>query len=74
LAKIEALFIADMKDYPELYASMLADRNRRWIPQIETLLKTPEVEFVLVGVAHAAGDDGVLKLLEAQGYTVEQVK
>lgn len=73
LAKIEALFIADMKDYPELYANMLADRNRRWIPQIQTLLNTPEVEFVLVGVAHAAGEDGILHLLEAQGYTVEQV-
>jgi uncharacterized protein YbaP (TraB family) len=73
LARIEALFIADMKDYPELYANMLADRNRRWIPQIQTLLNTPEVEFVLVGVAHAAGEDGILHLLEAQGYTVEQV-
>jgi uncharacterized protein YbaP (TraB family) len=63
-----------MKDYPELYASMLADRNRRWIPQLEAMLETPEVEFVLVGVAHAASDDGVLKLLKAQGYTVEQLK
>ena len=73
LAKIEALFIADMTDYPELYSTLLVDRNRRWIPQIETMLKSPEVEFVLVGVAHAASDDGILKILKAEGYTVEQL-
>ena len=74
LAKIEELFIADMADYPELYSKILVDRNRRWIPQIEAWMKTPDIEFVLVGVAHAASDDGVLKLLEARGYTVDQVK
>ena len=73
LAAIETLFIADMVDYPELYSKLLVDRNRRWIPQIEAYLRTPEIEFVLVGVAHAAGEDGVLHLLEAQGYTVEQL-
>lgn len=74
LAQIEELFLSDMRDYPELYATMLSDRNQRWIPQIEAFLKSPEIEFVLVGVAHAAGDDGVLKLLKDEGYSVEQVK
>lgn len=74
LAEIEALFISDMRDYPELYSKMLVNRNQRWIPQIEAYLKSPEIEFVLVGVAHAAGDDGILKLLKDQGYTVDQVK
>ena len=74
LAQIESLFLSDMRDYPELYAKMLADRNQRWIPQIEAYLKSPEIEFVLVGVAHAAGDDGILHLLEAQGYTIDQVQ
>jgi uncharacterized protein YbaP (TraB family) len=73
LAQIEVLFINDMADYPELYASMLVDRNQRWVPQIEAMLQSPEVEFVLVGVAHAAGDDGVLKMLKVKGYTIEQL-
>jgi uncharacterized protein YbaP (TraB family) len=71
--QIEALFIADMVDYPELYSKLLVDRNQRWIPQIEAYLKTPEIEFVLVGAAHAAGEDGILALLKAQGYTIEQL-
>lgn len=74
LAQIEALFLSDMRDYPELYAKMLVDRNQRWIPQIEAYLKSPEIEFVLIGVAHAAGEDGILHLLEGQGYSVEQVR
>lgn len=74
LAQIAALFIDDMADYPELYANMLADRNRRWIPQIEAMLESAETELVLVGVAHAAGEDGILNLLENAGYSVEQVK
>jgi len=73
LAQIEALFIDDMADYPELYANMLVDRNQRWIPQIEVMLQTPETELVLVGVAHAASDDGILALLKAKGYTIEQL-
>ncbi|MGB0258602.1 MAG: TraB/GumN family protein, partial [Coraliomargarita sp.] len=52
---LEKLFVDDMKDYPELYKDMLVDRNANWIPQIEAYLKTPETEFVLVGVGHAAG-------------------
>lgn len=74
LAALEKLFIADMVEYPELYAKMLVDRNQRWIPQIEALLKTPEIELILVGVAHAAGEDGVLRLLEQKGYSIEQVR
>ena len=74
LAEIETLFISDMVDYPELYSKLLVDRNRRWIPQIEAYLVTPEVEFVLVGAAHAASEDGILALLKNRGYSVEQVQ
>jgi uncharacterized protein YbaP (TraB family) len=73
LAQLESLFIDDMRAYPELYNAMLVDRNKRWIPQIETYLNSPEIECVLVGVAHTAGDDGILQLLRNKGYTVETV-
>jgi len=73
LAKIEALFIADMVDYPELYSKLLADRNHRWIPQIKGYLESPEIEFVLVGAAHAASADGLLAILKDEGYDIEQL-
>lgn len=73
LDKLNKLFIDDMKEYPQLYQDLLVLRNLRWLPQIEAMLETPETEFVLVGVAHAVGHDGLIKLLEAKGYKVDQL-
>lgn len=56
----------------ESYNLILRDRNLAWVPQIEDMLLTEEVELILVGVGHLAGDDNVLELLEELGYTVER--
>lgn len=72
--KLVDLFIADMKEEtPELYASLLLRRNHNWMPQIQAMLRTGETEFILVGAAHLIGEDGVLNLLEKQGYTIRQL-
>ncbi|WP_269524237.1 TraB/GumN family protein [Coraliomargarita parva] len=74
LKGMEALFITEMReDYPALYRSMLAERNANWIPLLEAMLQTPEIEFALVGAGHIAGPDGILKGLADRGYTVEQI-
>jgi len=73
LDKLNTLFVEGMMAYPELYQDLLVQRNLRWLPQIEAMLETPETEFVLFGVGHAVGDDGVLKLLETKGYSIERV-
>lgn len=51
---------------------MLANRNRNWIPVIESYLETPEVELILAGFSHFAGPDNVLELLAAKGYTIKK--
>lgn len=58
------------KDAPKLYQSLILDRNKRWLPQIEKFMKTPEVEFVLVGDAHLVGPQGLLEALRKNGYRV----
>lgn len=58
--------------YPQQYESILANRNRNWIPVIESYLETPGVELILVGFAHLAGPENVLALLEDKGYVVER--
>ncbi|HBR92773.1 MAG TPA: TraB/GumN family protein [Opitutae bacterium] len=70
---IEQLFVDDMLQYPEIYNTMLKDRNARWLPQIEAMLETEPTELVLVGLAHMAGSDGLIKLLTAKSYTVTQL-
>lgn len=67
-------FVNDLKTRsPEVYQSLLVERNRNWLPLIEDMLKTPERELVLVGAAHLLGDDGLLALLAAGGYEVRQM-
>ncbi|MAY42444.1 MULTISPECIES: TraB/GumN family protein [unclassified Neptuniibacter] len=72
-SSLEKLVVDDMRlNYPNMYQSLLVERNKRWLPQIEQMLLTDEVEFVLVGAAHVIGADGLLKSLVELGYKVEQ--
>ena len=59
-------------DYPELYQKFLVRRNLNWLSQIELLLDRREVTFVVVGAGHLLGRDGLVNLLRARGYVVEQ--
>jgi uncharacterized protein len=56
----------------EDYLRINANRNRAWLPTIEGLLQTPETEMIVVGVAHMAGDEGLVALLRERGYSVEK--
>lgn len=65
--------IADMKrDYPQLYHTLLVQRNNNWIPQLERMLDDKPVEMVLVGTLHLVGKDGLLQQLRNKGYTVNK--
>lgn len=70
---LEESFLAEISNYPDLYARILIDRNLEWSQKIKEYLNNPEVEFILVGVAHLAGDKGLVSLLKAEGYSVEQI-
>ncbi len=59
-------------EFPEIYQNLLVKRNNAWIPQIETMMKTKEIEMILVGALHLAGDDSVLAQLKKLGYSIEQ--
>jgi uncharacterized protein YbaP (TraB family) len=75
LATIDQLTLDDMRTkYPAIYQDLIVSRNNAWVPQLEQLLTTPEIEFVLAGVAHMAGKDGLVELLRAKGCTVEQIR
>ena len=73
-AEITEESIREMKDeWPLIYKDLLLDRNNAWIPQLENYLTTAPVEFVIVGLAHMHGPDGLLKQLEQSGCTVKKV-
>jgi uncharacterized protein YbaP (TraB family) len=58
-----------MKNYENV---LLQDRNRRWMPTVETLARNKPT-FFAVGAAHLPGEDGLINLLRRRGYTVEAV-
>lgn len=53
------------------YQSLLVNRNRNWVPQIEAMLDAPGTVLIAVGAGHLAGPDSVIKMLRDAGYTVE---
>jgi uncharacterized protein YbaP (TraB family) len=71
---LQKLFVDDMQQRaPELFDSLLRQRNLRWMPQIEAMFEDPDTEFVLVGAAHLIGGEGLVQLLQSKGYEVSQL-
>lgn len=71
-AFLEANMLAPMREYPELYEVIVAERNRDWVGQIEDLLDDDDDYLIVVGALHLVGEDGVPALLEAAGYEPRQ--
>lgn len=71
-ATVERIALAGFNDAPEVYRTLLTDRNRRWMPALESCMQTRSC-FVVVGAAHLVGPDGLIALIKARGYKVEQL-
>lgn len=61
------------RESPSSYEDVFIKRNQDWLPQIEAMFGDDDLEFVLVGAGHLVGEDSVIALLEAKGYTIEQM-
>ena len=72
---MQKITISPWKDrLPKIYNSLVVERNNKWIPQIETMLKTKEVELILFGALHLIGEEGILSQLKKLGYTIENIE
>jgi uncharacterized protein YbaP (TraB family) len=64
----------DFAKYPDLYKQIIVQRNRNWIPQIEKMLAGDKTDtLVIVGALHLLGPDGVVHLLQKDGYDVVRI-
>lgn len=61
------------QSYPAIYHTLIAERNQNWLPKIEQLINTAEIEFIMVGALHLAGPDSLLQSLKSKGYRIEQL-
>jgi uncharacterized protein YbaP (TraB family) len=73
VATVERIVQTELKAEPQMYQRLLVDRNKAWLPKIEALFSRGGRALVVVGAAHLVGADGVIAMLKAKGYTVEQL-
>jgi uncharacterized protein YbaP (TraB family) len=71
---LERLILEGFEPYPALQEDLITSRNRTWVGTIDNLLKQREDYLVVVGAAHLVGEQGVIQLLENQGYPVIQAE
>jgi uncharacterized protein YbaP (TraB family) len=65
-------FIQSSDQLWEPLDALLDDRNKKWIPRMQSLMKNGSV-FFAVGAAHLCGPNGVIALLRNAGYTMTPV-
>lgn len=62
-----------MADEPSFQKTLIDERNKDWIPKIETAIKAKPT-FIAVGGGHLGGKEGILKLLKDRGYKLKPIR
>lgn len=57
---------------PEVFNSLLRDRNRAWAEELSRFMDDSGTGFVAVGTAHLLGEDSLLSELREHGYDVQR--
>jgi len=57
---------------PEVFNSLLRDRNRAWSSKLARFMEDSGTGFVAVGTAHLLGEDSLIHELREQGYIVKR--
>ncbi|MAD46776.1 MAG: TraB/GumN family protein [Oceanospirillaceae bacterium] len=74
LDKIETVVLQPMiEDDPDSYQALFVQRNHNWLRKLVGYFRNAQREFVLVGAGHLVGDEGLIELLEQQGYRLQRV-
>ncbi len=71
---LEETLLVEMQKYPELYKTLVVDRNRAWADKIKNLTTEEDDYLVVVGALHLIGEDGVPSLLAEIGITANQLR
>ena len=71
---LEENLLAEMQRYPELYRTLVVDRNEAWVEQIRNLIGEQDDYLIVVGTLHLVGDDGLPALLSEIGITTNQLR
>ncbi|WP_145858554.1 TraB/GumN family protein [Pedobacter suwonensis] len=70
--KLTQFFKAQDEETKEFMTEMLKNRNQRWLDQLPALMEKESL-FIAVGAGHLVGDEGLIKGLQAKGYTLKPI-
>jgi len=71
---LEENLLVEMQRYPELYRTLVVDRNEAWVERIRNLIGKQDDYLIVVGTLHLVGNDGVPALLSEIGITTDQLR
>jgi uncharacterized protein YbaP (TraB family) len=71
-SRLYDLLSKSFKNYPGLYDRLLIQRNKKWVKEIEGMLRENKNILFVVGAGHLVGPDSVIDLLGKKGYRVKQ--
>lgn len=60
----------ELKEFEQI---LLIDRNEKWVPRIEKMIKEKSC-YIAVGALHLEGEKGLVALLKSDGYSVTPIK
>jgi uncharacterized protein YbaP (TraB family) len=70
--ELHELLYRSFKDYPAIHDRLLIQRNKKWVAEIEALMRENKNVLFVVGAGHLVGPQSVVDLLEKRGYKVKQ--
>ena len=70
---LESELLDSLAQHEELSDTLVTNRNRRWVSQIDELLDDRDDYLIIVGALHLVGEDGVPNLLAQRGVKIRQL-
>jgi uncharacterized protein len=71
LKRLDSLMSSE-SGFDNIEYNLLTSRNLKWIPKIEASIIN-EPTFIAVGCGHLTGENGLIRLLEQDGYTLQPI-
>ena len=73
LGRLDEIARASFEEYPGMYEKFVTNRNKTWAEELDRMTVKDKTSMVVVGVAHLAGNEGLIELLQQKGYTIQQL-
>lgn len=68
---LDEMINGELDKFPAARKALLDDRNKAWLPKIQSMLLEKRTFFMAVGAGHLTGDKGLPALLRKAGYKVD---